>query len=310
VSKGAPAENRRTTVAIRRVLDDRAVKVVFQPIVDLKTRRIFAYEALVRSLSNDFDSPMSLFAAAVQHQAAGELGRIIRQLAVAGCPGHPLFLNIHPAELNEKWVVQPDDPIFQHSDDVYLEITEGVPLSHFRLCQSILREIRGRGVYLVVDDLGAGYSNLRYIADLHPRVVKLDRDLVAGLVKDTRMFKLVSAIVVLCKELDAMVVAEGIETAQGGRRTVRSRLLAGKARVPAAADHVAERGGDAGRRRPAAEARREGDDQGVVELRASAAFHQAPLTRDAAGGDLDRSHDAFGFRPACGEIVIVRAKGG
>jgi EAL domain-containing protein (putative c-di-GMP-specific phosphodiesterase class I) len=214
VSKAAPVESRRTTVAIRRVLDDRAVKVVFQPIVDLKTKKIFAYEALVRSLSNDFDSPMSLFAAAVQHQATGELGRIIRQLAVAGCPGHPLFLNIHPAELNEKWVVQPDDPIFQHSDDVYLEITEGVPLSHFRLCQSILREIRGRGVYLVVDDLGAGYSNLRYIADLHPRVVKLDRDLIAGLVKDTRMFKLVSAIVVLCKELDAMVVAEGIETAQ------------------------------------------------------------------------------------------------
>jgi EAL domain-containing protein (putative c-di-GMP-specific phosphodiesterase class I) len=214
VSKAAPSESRRTTVAIRRVLDERAVKVVFQPIVDLKTKRIFAYEALVRSLSNDFDSPMSLFAAAVQHQATGELGRIIRQLAVAGCPGHPLFLNIHPAELNEKWVVQPDDPIFQHSDDVYLEITEGVPLSHFRLCQSILREIRGRGVYLVVDDLGAGYSNLRYIADLHPRVVKLDRDLIAGLVKDTRMFKLVSAIVVLCKELDAMVVAEGIETAQ------------------------------------------------------------------------------------------------
>lgn len=207
------AEPPRTTVAIRRVLDLRQIKVVFQPIVDLKSKKIFAYEALVRSQSDDFDSPMSLFAAAVQHACSGELGRIIRQLAVQGCPGHPLFLNIHPAELNEKWVVQPDDPIFQHSEDVYLEITEGVPLSHFRLCQSILREVRGRGVYLVVDDLGAGYSNLRYIADLHPRVVKLDRDLIAGLVRDTRMFKLVSAIVVLCRELDAMVVAEGIETA-------------------------------------------------------------------------------------------------
>ncbi len=212
VSKVA-AEPRRTTVAIRRVLDHRQLKVVFQPIVDLRSKKIFAYEALVRSQSEDFDSPMSLFAAAVQHSCSGELGRIIRQLAVQGCPAHPLFLNIHPAELNEKWVVQPDDPIFQHSEDVYLEITEGVPLSHFRLCQSILREVRGRGVYLVVDDLGAGYSNLRYIADLHPRVVKLDRDLIAGLVKDTRMFKLVSAIVVLCRELDAMVVAEGIETA-------------------------------------------------------------------------------------------------
>ena len=68
-------------------------------------------------------------------------------------------------------------------------------------------------MHLVVDDLGAGYSNLKYIADLNPRVVKLDRDLIAGLTRDSRLFKLVSAIVRLCTELDAKVVAEGIETA-------------------------------------------------------------------------------------------------
>jgi EAL domain-containing protein (putative c-di-GMP-specific phosphodiesterase class I) len=214
VSRASTAEPRRTTIAIRRVLDARDIKVVYQPLVDLKTKKVFAYEALVRSKSAEFDSPMSLFAAAVQHACTGELGRIIREMAIEGCPTHPLFLNIHPAELNDKFVVQPDDPIFQHSEDVYLEITEGVPLSHFRLCQSILSEVRGRGVYLVVDDLGAGYSNLKYIADLQPRIVKLDRDLIAGLRTNTRLFKLVSAIVVLCRELDAMVVAEGIETAE------------------------------------------------------------------------------------------------
>jgi EAL domain-containing protein (putative c-di-GMP-specific phosphodiesterase class I) len=223
------------------VLDARELKVVYQPVVDLKTKKIFAYEALVRSQSSDFDSPMSLFAAAVQHACTGELGRIIREMAIEGCPSYPLFLNIHPAELNDKFVVQPNDPIFQHSEDVYLEITEGVPLSHFRLCQSILREVRGRGVYLVVDDLGAGYSNLKYIADLHPRIVKLDRDLIMGLVKDSRMFKLVSAIVVLCRELDAMVVAEGIETAQeleavidAGARFGQGYLLAKPAFPPPA----------------------------------------------------------------------------
>jgi EAL domain-containing protein (putative c-di-GMP-specific phosphodiesterase class I) len=199
---------------IRRVVAKREVRVVYQPVVDLKTQKTFAYEALVRSTAPEFSNPMELFAAAVAEECTGELGRLIRELALEGCNTHPLFLNVHPAELNEKWVVQPNDPIFQHDHDVYLEITEGVPLSHFRLCQSILREVRGRGVYLVVDDLGAGYSNLRYIADLHPRVVKLDRELVKGLVKDTRMFKLVSGIVVLCKDLDALVVAEGIETAE------------------------------------------------------------------------------------------------
>ena len=202
------------THAIRRVLDEKAVRMVYQPVVDLRTRRIFAYEALVRSKAPEFASPPDLFNAAVEHSCTGELGRMLRELSLEGCPDFPLFLNIHPAELNERYIVQPNDPIFRHDRDVYLEITEGVPLSHFHLCQTILSEVRDRGVYLVVDDLGAGYSNLKYIADLEPRVVKLDRGLVAGLTQSSRLFKLVSAIVVLCTELDAVVVAEGIETVE------------------------------------------------------------------------------------------------
>ena len=201
-----------TDTAIRNVLDQRAVRCVYQPVVNLRTQEIFAYEALARSKSPDFDGPISLFAAAVEHNCTGELGRMLREMAIEEVPNQKLFVNIHPAELNEKWLVQPNDPIFQHTQDLYLEITESIPLSHFHLCQSILAEVRDRGVHLVVDDLGAGYSNLKYIADLHPRVVKLDRGLIAGLRIGTRLFKLVSAIVVLCRELGAMVVAEGIET--------------------------------------------------------------------------------------------------
>jgi len=197
---------------IYRVINSKDVSVVYQPLVDLHTRTVFAYEALARARREDFSSPLDLINAAVEHDCLGELGRVIRSIAIQGCPSYPLFLNIHPAELNERWLVQPDDPIFQHTEDVYLEITESVPLSHFRLCQSILKEVRGRGVYLVVDDLGAGFSNLKYIADLHPKFVKLDRNLIAGLASDQRLFKLVSAIVALCKDLGASVVAEGIET--------------------------------------------------------------------------------------------------
>jgi EAL domain-containing protein (putative c-di-GMP-specific phosphodiesterase class I) len=225
--------------AIRKVVDQRLVKVVYQPVVELRSRKIFAYEALVRPTSSDFKGPLDLFAAAVEEQCTGELGRVIRQMSIENCQDVPLFLNLHPAELNEGWLVQPDDPIFRHSFDVFLEITEGVPLSHFQLCKSILHEIRGRGIYLVVDDLGAGYSNLKYIADLHPRVVKLDRELVAGLTRDSRMFKLVSAIVVLCKELEALVVAEGIETVteleaviESGARFGQGYLLARPAFPP------------------------------------------------------------------------------
>ena len=200
--------------AIPDVLQVGHLNVVFQPVLDLRSRRVFAYEALVRSNSPHFTGPPSLFSAAISGRVCGALGRSIREMAVVGCPGFPLFVNIHPNEFDEGYLVQPDDPIFTHEPGVYLEVTESVPLSHFRLCQSVLQEIRGRGVFLAVDDLGAGYSNLKYIADLAPEIVKLDRDLIANLGEHKRLQRLVRSIVRLCEDLGANVVAEGIETVE------------------------------------------------------------------------------------------------
>lgn len=203
----------RRTSQIPGVLAAGEIKVVFQPLVDLRSHTIFAYEALVRSNSPHWESPPALFTEAIRGQCCGALGRVIRELAVDGCPDHPLFLNIHPNEFDEGWLVQPDDPIFRHGQQIYLEITESVPLSHFALCNSVLREVRSKGARLAVDDLGAGYSNLKYIADLNPEVVKLDRSLVTNLAEDTRLRKVVTHMVRLCEDLGAKVVAEGIETA-------------------------------------------------------------------------------------------------
>ena len=87
-----------------------------------------------------------------------------------------------------------------------------VPLSHYRHCHSALREIRAKGVKVAIDDLGAGYSNLKYIADLSPEVVKLDRELIMNLTRESRLHVLVTSIVDLCRRQGARVVAEGIET--------------------------------------------------------------------------------------------------
>jgi len=138
---------------------------------------------------------------------------MIREIGVPLCGGTPVFFNLHPDELKDRWLVRPDDPIFSHDHDIYLEITESVPLTHFDLCMSVLREVCSRtGAHLVIDDLGAGYSNLKLIADLEPAVVKLDRALVQDLDRRPRRQMLVSMVVHLCNELGAAVVAEGIET--------------------------------------------------------------------------------------------------
>lgn len=204
---------RRGESKVSQMIEGNQLRAVFQPIVDLLTNRVFAYEALARTSSPAFKSPPEMFDTAIEEGMCGRLGRRLRELAIAGCPDAALFLNVHPNEFADRWLVQPDDPIFSHDAPIYLEITESVPLSHFELCNSILREIRGKGINLVVDDLGAGYSNLKYIADLTPEVVKLDRGLISGLPTDPRLRKLVTSISRLCEDLGAQVVAEGIETA-------------------------------------------------------------------------------------------------
>lgn len=197
---------------LQEALDRGDIYIAYQPIVDLTTGSTFGYEALARSRAPAWKGPLELIAAAVDTHCMGELGRTLRHMAITGCQTHPLFLNLHPSEFDEGWLVRPDDSITTHPEDIYLEVTESVPISHYRFCRSVLAEIRGKGIKLAVDDLGAGYSNLKYIADLAPEAVKLDRDLITGITGESRLHRLVTAIVRLCEDLGAAVVAEGIET--------------------------------------------------------------------------------------------------
>jgi EAL domain-containing protein (putative c-di-GMP-specific phosphodiesterase class I) len=202
------ADQNRVSTLVVSELD-----VVFQPIVDLGSGWPMAFEALTRCRRPSFKDPVVLFEQAQREGAVGKLGRLVRQVAFERCDDAPLFINIHPHELDEGWLVRPDDPIFFHDRPVYLEITESAAFNYFELCLSVLREIGARGGgYLVVDDLGAGYSNLKRVVDLEPKVVKLDIALVRGIEKNRRQQILVRQVVNLCQELGAEVVAEGIET--------------------------------------------------------------------------------------------------
>ncbi len=198
--------------AVHEALDEQRVSVVFQPIVDLKTRKTVAYEALARSQHPELPGVLDLFEAAVQVGRVAELGRLHRNQAIAECREWPLFLNVYPNEFDYGWLVRPDDPMFRHKRPVTLEVTEAVPLKYFEQCESVLTELRKKGVTLAIDDLGAGYSNLKYISDLDPDVVKLDRELISNIRQGTRQFKLVQSLVRLCQEMGARVVAEGVET--------------------------------------------------------------------------------------------------
>ncbi|MEO1482966.1 MAG: EAL domain-containing protein [Myxococcota bacterium] len=200
------------TGRIENAIASGCLTAVYQPIVDLRTGDTFAFESLARSSSPELPNPYVLFNTAVEERATGRLGRELRALAVDGAPDRPLFLNIHPHEFDEGFLVRTDDAMFYHEHEVFLEVTESVPLSHFEQCHGVLHEIRSKGMRLAIDDLGAGYSNLVYIAELVPDIVKLDMGLIRELQESHRKQRVITALVRMCEDLDASVVAEGIET--------------------------------------------------------------------------------------------------
>lgn len=186
--------------------------VAFQPIVDLDTRETFAAEMLARCQREAFKNPAFLFEQAELQGATGRLGRLVREAGFERAPRLPLFVNLHPHELSERWIVRPDDPMCFFEHELYLEITESAALDYYDLCQSALRELCSRlGAKLVVDDFGAGQSNLLRIAELSPAIVKIDRSLVFEAHKHPAKRTIIRHVVNLCADLDAKVVAEGIE---------------------------------------------------------------------------------------------------
>jgi EAL domain-containing protein (putative c-di-GMP-specific phosphodiesterase class I) len=237
LSGGPPAE----AVGVR-ALTDADIGVHFQPIVSTRSREIFAYEALVRCRVPAYRSPPALLEAAMREKAVGRLGRQIREATFRACPGLNLFINIHPAELESRWLVRTDDPLSQHDGQIFLEITESAAFEQFDLCMNVLKNVCSRvGAHLAVDDLGTGHSNLTRVLELEPRVVKLDMALIRDIDKQAKKRVLVKHLVRLCTELGADVVAEGIETpaelaavCDAGVQLVQGYLLARPAFPPPA----------------------------------------------------------------------------
>jgi EAL domain-containing protein (putative c-di-GMP-specific phosphodiesterase class I) len=198
------------------------LEVVFQPIVELATGRTFAHEALARCSRAQFPTPIELFEQAERERFCGRLGRMIREVCFSRFPAGDLFINLHPHELGERWLVRPDDPMCFHSGTVYLEVTESAALEHMEVTRQMLLELKGRmNARLVVDDFGVGHSDLFRVLELEPDVVKLDRSLVTNVHQSAAKAARLEYVIDLCTELGALVVAEGIETVDE-LRTVRA----------------------------------------------------------------------------------------
>lgn len=214
--------------------------MAFQPIVDVRTGRIYAYEALLRTDEDSLRRADVFIATAERLDRVHELGRMVRAKVAAAAadapPGVLLFVNVHGLELADEELFAADAPLARVASRVVLEITErsgidpevGVPR---------VAMLRRLGYRIAVDDLGAGYAALGALAQLEPEVVKLDMSLVRDIDRHGTKRRVVTAIASLCRELGGRVVAEGVETVaerdvviEAGVDLIQGYLLAKPAR--------------------------------------------------------------------------------
>ncbi|MEV6301895.1 EAL domain-containing protein [Actinoplanes sp. NPDC051861] len=206
------------SLSIGEVLDRRLIRPMYQPIVELSTRRVTGLEALARGPAGTaLEFPDRLFAAARESGCLGHLDRLCSELAlehaIAAAVRPPLlFVNAEPAVL--------DQPLTPRLVDLLvgglpfrevLEFTEralpSVPASMLRLSGLVER----LGNSIALDDVGADPMSLAFLPILEPEVIKLDMSLVRE--PHAPLTRQVAAVVrAEALRTGALVIAEGIET--------------------------------------------------------------------------------------------------
>jgi EAL domain-containing protein (putative c-di-GMP-specific phosphodiesterase class I) len=189
--------------------------MAFQPIVDTSARRVFAYEALLRTEEESLRRPDIFIATAERLGKIHQLGRAVRANVAKAAADAPadvlLFVNLHGLELDDEELFAADSPLSKLAPRVVLEITERTGLDP-AAGPARVAMLRKLGYRIAVDDLGAGYAALGALASLEPEVVKLDMSLIRDIEKHPTKRRVVAAIATLCRELGGRVVAEGVET--------------------------------------------------------------------------------------------------
>jgi diguanylate cyclase (GGDEF)-like protein len=250
--------------ALRRVIDGDGLSMVVQPIVDVRSGSIHAYEALARFGANGSGSPLQWFSLADELGEREALERACLREALELFRRRPkgvrLSVNLSAPVLVDRSTLRMLDRLRDLSD-LIVEVTEEALAHNDEQLNTALAPLRERGAQMAVDDMGSGYSGLGQIMAVHPSYLKLDRSLISGIDVDRDRAALVGALVDYASRVGSLLVAEGMETAAELRALIElgvplaqgyylSRPAAPWPQIPAGL--LAAAGGEANARDPTA----------------------------------------------------------
>jgi len=198
---------------IRSILDRDGVDVEFQPVFDLTDCRIVSLEALARFWTEPMRSPSVWFAEATEVGLGAELELAAITAALQRLHEFPadvdLAINVSPSTaLDPRFT----DLLLGVADRLVIEITEHAQVDDYEALLAALAPLRERGAQLAIDDVGAGFSNLRHILRLAPDNLKLDLSLTQEIARDPAREALASSLVGFAEGVGASITAEGISS--------------------------------------------------------------------------------------------------
>jgi EAL domain-containing protein (putative c-di-GMP-specific phosphodiesterase class I) len=199
--------------ALARFIAGDGLAMAVQPIVDVHTGSVHAYEALAR-FAGSTEGPLHWFSMAATLGERDALERACLRAALELFGERPAGVNL---SVNLSAPVLLDPLTLQMLDEqrdlrgLIVEITEETLVQSDRELRTVIAPLQERGARLAVDDMGAGYSGLRQITTVHPSYLKLDRSLISGIDHDSDRAALVGALVGYSKQVGSLLVAEGIE---------------------------------------------------------------------------------------------------
>ncbi len=206
-------DEQRAREDIHALIDSERVAVAYQPIFDLCSKRCLGVEALAR-FPEPFPSPDRTFAVAERLGLGLQLEELVVRQAWEVLPllaeGQFLALNLTPQsllQLARRAYERHDVPL----NSVVVEVTEHTAIDAYSDLRFELERLRVRGLRLAVDDAGAGFASLRHVLELRPDILKIDRSLIDGLSRDFARRIAVQSFVAMAENLQAIVVAEGVE---------------------------------------------------------------------------------------------------
>jgi len=209
----------RGSELLRELIDRSEVEILYQPIVDLRTRTPLAFEALARGTHPELSThPAALLALAERCDMVVELSRMFARQAVKSSTrlpqGSKVFVNMHPQELSDPHLVPAlTDLARRASKDrpVVLEIAEAsvTDVSAMGRNKEMFTSL---GLQFAYDDFGAGQARLIELTDIPPDYLKFDKAMIEGIEAAAPRQEMVGALLRVVRRLGVRVIAEGVET--------------------------------------------------------------------------------------------------